>query len=246
MHARQSAQNRTNQRAVQMISGLSRKERERLARRQEMLLAARSVFAEKGYSGATLDEIAHRSEFGKGTIYNYFEGGKEEILIAILNQMYDETASIASDVFSNERLAAESIRQLFSEFLTRIFTYLTEHRDVFIIHVKEAHAFLFAENRKLADAVMQKRDQVIGLLRRPIEYGIESGQLRPLPADAVSHMLLGNIKGIQMQRCLRTMHGSETDAAVCTNESQAEFLISVLFDGLLNHSKESDGGNSSK
>jgi len=211
-----------------------------------MLLAARAVFAEKGYSGATLEEIAHRSEFGKGTIYNYFEGGKEEILIAILNQMYDETSEIASEVFSDERLTSTPIRELFSEFLTRVFTHLTEQRDVFIIHIKEAQSFLFAENRKIADAVVQKREQVIALLRRPIEYGMESGQLRQLPADAVSHMLLGNIKGIQMQHCLRTMHRTHSESAICTTEAQSEFLISVLFDGLLNHSKESDGGNSSK
>ncbi|MEL6613746.1 MAG: helix-turn-helix domain-containing protein, partial [Bacteroidota bacterium] len=51
--------------------GLSRRERERLARRAAMLDAATALFAEKGYASATLDEVAERAEFGKGTLYNY-------------------------------------------------------------------------------------------------------------------------------------------------------------------------------
>ncbi|MCP4230439.1 MAG: TetR family transcriptional regulator, partial [bacterium] len=46
---------------------LSRRERERLARRNDILAAARKVVAAKGYDRATLDEIAHEAEFAKGT-----------------------------------------------------------------------------------------------------------------------------------------------------------------------------------
>ena len=53
-----------------------------------VLDAARTVFAEKGYADATLEEIAQRAEFGKGTLYNYFEGGKEEILFAVFDDLY--------------------------------------------------------------------------------------------------------------------------------------------------------------
>ncbi|PSQ74919.1 MAG: hypothetical protein BRD36_01045 [Bacteroidetes bacterium QH_7_64_110] len=47
---------------------LSRREREQRRRRRIMLQAAQSVFAEKGYEQATLEEIAKRAEFGKGTL----------------------------------------------------------------------------------------------------------------------------------------------------------------------------------
>ncbi|GIV59650.1 MAG: hypothetical protein KatS3mg043_0739 [Rhodothermaceae bacterium] len=57
-------------------TALPRRERERLMRRRAMLEAARAVFAEKGYLQATVDEIAQRAEFGKGTLYNYFTGGR--------------------------------------------------------------------------------------------------------------------------------------------------------------------------
>ena len=62
---------------------LSRRDREKLFKRSEILLSAQEVFAEKGFAQATLEEIATRAEFGKGTLYNYFPGGKQEILLAI-------------------------------------------------------------------------------------------------------------------------------------------------------------------
>jgi AcrR family transcriptional regulator len=67
----------------QVVSALSRRDRERLTRRSEMLSAAQEVIAEKGYGEATLEEIASRAEYGKGTLYNYFPGGKQEILLSI-------------------------------------------------------------------------------------------------------------------------------------------------------------------
>ena len=56
-----------------------------------MLDAALAVFAEKGYDGATLDEVAERAEFGKGTLYNYFPTSKN-----FLVKMFDQVFSCPS------------------------------------------------------------------------------------------------------------------------------------------------------
>lgn len=41
-------------------------------KRERILIAATEVFANVGYNGADVQEIADRSEVGKGTIYRYF------------------------------------------------------------------------------------------------------------------------------------------------------------------------------
>lgn len=218
-----------------------------------MLDAARSIFAEKGFSKTTLEEIATRSEFGKGTIYNYFQGGKEDLLLTILNQLYDGAADICNTVFSDERLESEPIRELFREFLTKIFDYFADQQDLFIIHMKEAHSMLFADNRELAAAVSEKRDQVVTLLMRPLEAGMEAGQLRRQPAAEVSHLLFGNIKGMQMQECLFMRNarsaqytGGDGAGQICSSAQKADFLISVLFDGLLTPTCGCDDGSTNK
>ena len=63
---------------------LKRRDREKIARRNDILDAALSVFAKKTYESATLDEIAERAEYGKGTLYNYFKG-KEDIFINLIS-----------------------------------------------------------------------------------------------------------------------------------------------------------------
>ncbi len=43
------------------------------SRREEILAAARGVFAEKGVAGATMHEIASRAHCSKETLYSWFE-----------------------------------------------------------------------------------------------------------------------------------------------------------------------------
>lgn len=64
---------------------LPRKERERLAKKQDILKAAREVFAQKGLHAATLDEIAEKAEFAKGTLYGYFQS-KDDLFACMLEE----------------------------------------------------------------------------------------------------------------------------------------------------------------
>src|SRR5690606_13469506 len=108
---------------------LSRRERERLMRRELMLSAARSVFAEKGYAEATLDEIAQRAEFGKGTLYNYFEGGKEEILFAIFDDLTNGLYRLIDETFNAKLLDERPFRDVFQTFIQTLLTFFRDHHD---------------------------------------------------------------------------------------------------------------------
>ena len=55
--------------------------------RAELLAVATEVFAESGYSGARVDEIAERTRTTKRMIYYYF-GGKEQLYLAVLENAY--------------------------------------------------------------------------------------------------------------------------------------------------------------
>lgn len=57
--------------------------------RTELLDVATEEFAERGYSGARVDEIAARTRTTKRMIYYYF-GGKEQLYLAVLERAYAE------------------------------------------------------------------------------------------------------------------------------------------------------------
>ena len=59
-----------------------RKEREKEKRRQQILAAAKKVFSEKGYSKATMEDIANKAELSPGTLYLYFKN-KEELYASL-------------------------------------------------------------------------------------------------------------------------------------------------------------------
>lgn len=54
-----------------------RREREKQMRRQQILDAAREVFADKGFSGATMEEIARKADYKPATLYLYFKNKYE-------------------------------------------------------------------------------------------------------------------------------------------------------------------------
>lgn len=58
-------------------------------RRQEILDAARKVFVEKGYSAATMNDIAAEADVAAGSIYRYFEN-KTDLIAAVARACVEE------------------------------------------------------------------------------------------------------------------------------------------------------------
>ena len=218
---------------------LSRRERERLLRRQLMLNAARAVFAEKGYADATLDEIAQRAEFGKGTLYNYFKGGKEDILFAVFDDLYDDLNRLVARTFNPELVEQKPFREVFEGFLTAIFAFFIERQDQFMIMIKEGQRLTFNEEPEKAAYFMKRSDRMVEALLPALETAAKKGTIRNFPPVAIAHMILGNVKGYHMHMCMagcrETASGETTRETfeVPPPEDSARFLTNFLLDGLL-------------
>jgi TetR/AcrR family transcriptional regulator len=68
---------------IMSTTKLSRKEREKLGHRKEILEAALSLFSNKGFHNVSMQEIADKSEFGIGTLYTFFES-KEQLFVELM------------------------------------------------------------------------------------------------------------------------------------------------------------------
>lgn len=234
-------------------------------RRRAMLEAAQSVFAEKGYARATLDEIAERAEFGKGTLYNYFEGGKEEILYAIFETIYDEIVSIieqalrgparatkaeaakaeAAEPDPAERPARRTLRDMYRDLVVRSFTFYTEREDLLIILQKEAYRMALSDDRERARFFHSQHERIISAVVPAIEAAAGTGEIQHLSPEAVAHMLVENLNGLLVQRSLsRRAHADLDDcfgsSVLDDPDAAADFLVSMLFDGLSTSSPAPD------
>ncbi len=211
---------------------LTRRERERQMRRTEILQAAKAVFAEKGYTHATLDEIAQRAEFGKGTLYNYFEGGKEDILFACFDKIYDDLCEVVESSFDADATAGRPFREVLYHFILANFNFFMEHQELFMILVKEAYRMTFSDDRDKAAYFQQQRERLVGTLARPLEAAVAAGEVRPMPPHALAHMIMGNVSGLQMHLTLGCADDMEEESMLNKPETAAQFLTTMLFDGL--------------
>ncbi|MCG6912252.1 MAG: TetR/AcrR family transcriptional regulator [Deltaproteobacteria bacterium] len=77
-----------------------RKERERERRRQQIIVAAKRVFSDKGFSKATMEDIANEAELSPGTLYLYFKNKDElyaSLSLRILHYLYIRLEHLNSD-----------------------------------------------------------------------------------------------------------------------------------------------------
>jgi AcrR family transcriptional regulator len=101
-------------------------------RREQLLDVGRSLFAERGYDGTAVEEIALRAGVSKPVVYEHF-GGKEGLYAVVV----DREVQRLMDSFSNA-LSAESPRELLEQACLVLLTYVEESGDGFRILVRES------------------------------------------------------------------------------------------------------------
>jgi len=225
-----------------MEQPVSRRERERQARRLTMLEAARVVIAEKGLKRATLDEIAQKAEFGKGTIYNYFPNGKDEMLFAILDEVYGDLHTITQEAFAT--VETIPFRDRLRRYVESFLSYFMRHRDLFVIVMKEANRIAFGDEESKSLYFKHNLDRLVAVLQPAINDAMASGELKPFPAESVAHMILGNVHGYLRYNCVRDDGDgdgrADTDAEVAC---AAEFLCAILLYGMADTKTETQTTN---
>ena len=70
--------------------------------RAKLLAAARQAFAEKGFAGASMDELTAQVGLTRGALYHNF-GDKRQLLAAVVNQIDGEMASRAEAIGKKKR-----------------------------------------------------------------------------------------------------------------------------------------------
>lgn len=89
------------------------------------------VFRTYGYEGASLARITEGTGLGKGSIYNFFPGGKDEMAQAVLDEI---DGWFRDQVFQPLRAAADA-RQGVADMITAVGRYFQSGRKVCLVGV---------------------------------------------------------------------------------------------------------------
>jgi AcrR family transcriptional regulator len=87
-------------------AGGGRREERKAQNRAKLLVAARKVFAEKGYGEATARDIVRETDLASGTFYNYFSG-KHDAFMALLDEMGEKARALVRAQRQDTKLTLE-------------------------------------------------------------------------------------------------------------------------------------------
>ncbi|BBX23684.1 TetR family transcriptional regulator [Mycolicibacter terrae] len=106
-------------------------------RRHQLIEVARSLFAERGYEGTSIEEIALRANVSKPVVYEHF-GGKEGLYAVVVDREMSAlldgiTTSLTKSTNNQSRLRVERVA-------LALLTYVDEHTDGFRILIRDSPA----------------------------------------------------------------------------------------------------------
>ncbi len=105
------------------------------SRRAELVDTAARVFAERGYDSTSMAELSRQTGLAAGGIYHYF-ASKEQLLIAICDELMDPLLARARELLAEERGPEEQLRELVGAWVEHV----TTHRDHMLVFQQERHA----------------------------------------------------------------------------------------------------------
>ena len=152
----------------------ARKEREKEQHKEEILNAAEQVFFEKGLAQATMEEIALRAEFSKGTLYLYYKS-KEDLCMAVICRGHQ----ILFTMFQEAAATREPTVQLLENIGQAYYSFYKRYHNYF-------RMFAFSENtplhsqvsEEMSDACAESSQKICRLVLDVIQRGKEEGTFR--------------------------------------------------------------------
>ena len=153
----------------------------RSRRTMDRLLAqARRAFSEQGFAGASAEQIVAAAGVTRGALYHHFEG-KKGLFRAVVEQAQEEIDLRVRAAVEKARDPVEMLIAGNDEFLAACLD--PGVRRILLI---DAPAVLgWQEWRRIDEA------HVLGRYREFLRQIMDQGLLRPLPADALAHVISG-------------------------------------------------------
>ncbi|RYU13918.1 TetR/AcrR family transcriptional regulator [Nocardioides iriomotensis] len=101
-------------------------------RREQLILIARGLFAERGFDGSSIEEVASRAEVSKPIVYEHF-GGKEGLYAVVVDR---EVRSLLD--MMTRALTAGHPRVLLEQAAFALLDYIEQNPDGFRILVRDS------------------------------------------------------------------------------------------------------------
>lgn len=166
------------------------KEKREMKRINEILDAAQEVFTEKGFHGATVNDIADRALISKFTLYKHFDS-KDAILNAILSRGYEIlTASVTKRIKD-----IEDPRQRLMGIIRAEFEFFENRKSFFQMLLMEKLDF----ESEVKNNILSSYRKHILFIEKEIHKGIREGSFRSVNAEDAAFMLFATLRAFALR-----------------------------------------------
>jgi AcrR family transcriptional regulator len=203
-----------------------RRERElrrRAGYRETILRAAERVILRKGYSSATMDDIAREAQLSKATVYKYVPG-KGALLFEIMSQYFDDLLARLEAILAGPGRAGDKLRLA----IGRIIRDMEGKKNLTnVLAMDKAMLKLMrifaaasgkpgsapAADRKMIGMLREKRRGIVMAGARILEEGVASGEFRALDVGRAAEFIEAVVEGFAHARYWRGDLPMPADAA---------------------------------
>jgi len=155
--------------------------------RKKLVRAAMTVFSQKGYHRATLDEICKRANLAKGTIYQHFSN-KKGLFLGLLD-------SLMTDLGRSIQEAVADVESDLIRVQTAISAYVefhAAHRGFYRLLIHEQSSFA----KEIREQFHTKYFSHLRILEEVLGKGIKSGKIKKMDAGGATFALVGMCNSI--------------------------------------------------
>ena len=170
-----------------------RKERERERRRQQIIVAAKRVFSAKGFTKATMEDIAKEAELSPGTIYIYFKNKDElyaSLSLRILKHLNIRLEHVKNETFQTYEERVASLKQALYD--------VYEFDPLILINMfhLQSSETLKSLSPELLEEIKQLSRSSLGTMADIFEDGIQNGAFIDKHPVALADILWALFSGI--------------------------------------------------
>ncbi len=163
-------------------------------KRRRIVDSAIKVFAEKGYHGTRISDIARDAEIAYGLVYHYFRN-KEEILDTIFRERWGGFVDAVQAIADDDRDVEGKLLAIAAVTLTA-YRRRPEWVKILVFEIQRTQRFADPDRVKLVG-------QLFGLIARVLREGQERGELRKdLDPTLACYIFVGGLDIVVTNRVL--------------------------------------------
>ncbi len=189
---------------------------------KRILAAAETVFAEKGFFGARIDDIAALADINKSMLY-YHIGNKERIYEVILHRHFKKIADALENALMDCEDPIEGLRAVVDIHAAMFDSEDKTPRTV-------AHE-LAGGSRHMTQTILDEYVRIHSFTASIARRGVESGLFRDVDPSRIHIMVTGTLLVMAINAPFRNLLAKRIDQSPATMPSiddMAEFLMDVI------------------